>query len=143
MTHPELDAVETFWQAIDTHDWDLISTVLADDFVRVGMRGDASDTCTGKDDYIRFVSQVTGKMDHHDLKMTRRFYSEDRRTAIAECVESIQPPGESELNVMTFLNVMEIGEDGLITKLDIFWKTPRQMPPDWITVDSILSDASS
>ncbi len=134
MNDADLDVVERFWKAIDTHDWELIETVLAENFVRVGMSGEESDTCVGKDAYMTFVAHVTGKMDHHDLKVKRIFWSADGRTAVAECVESIQPPGDTELNVMTFLNVMEINAEGLIERLDIFWKTPAKMPPSCFTV---------
>ena len=44
MNVADLDVVERFWKAIDTHDWELIETVLAENFVRVGMSGEASDT---------------------------------------------------------------------------------------------------
>jgi hypothetical protein len=33
---------------------------------------------------------------------------------------------------------MELTDDGLISSLDIFWKTPPRLPPEWITVDSVL-----
>jgi hypothetical protein len=87
---------------------------------------------------MNFVSQVVGKMDHHDLRTDRIVYSADGRTAYIETVETIQPPGEAERVVMRFLNLMELDEQGLITKLDIFWKTPPRMPPEWIDVDSVL-----
>jgi hypothetical protein len=53
-------------------------------------------------------------------------------------VETIRPPGEPEL-VMEFLNVLDLNDEGLISKLDIYWKTPPRMPPTWITPESILS----
>ena len=64
----------------------------------------------------------------------------DGRLAFAETVETINPPGEPEL-VMRFVNIMELNEEGLIAKLDIFWKTPPRMPPEWITPEAILDDA--
>ena len=131
------DVVTQFWKGIDTHDWDLVASTLADDFVRIGMRDNEEDTSRGKDTYMDFVSSVVGKMDHHDLRTDRITYSADRRLAFIETVETIRPPGEPEL-VMRFANVMELNEQGLITKLDIFWKTPPRMPPDWITVDATL-----
>jgi hypothetical protein len=140
MSTDELDVVAKFWIGIDTHDWDLIASTLADDFVRIGMRDDEEDTCRGKANYLDFVSNVISKMDHHDLRTDRIYYSEDRRIAIAETVETIRPPGEETLS-MRFVNVCELNEDGLIEKLDIFWKTPPRMPPGWITVDAVLEEA--
>jgi hypothetical protein len=134
----EDDVIVRFWKGIDTHDWDLVASTLADDFVRVGMRGDEADTSRGKASYLEFVSKVVGKMDHHDNKQRRMFRSADGRIAVVECVETIRPPGEPEL-VMEFLNVLDLNDEGLISKLDIYWKTPPRMPPTWITPESILS----
>jgi hypothetical protein len=134
------DPVATFWKAVDIHDWDLLASVISDDFVRIGMNDDEADTCRGKERYLAFVAGVIGKFEHHDLKTTRVFYSADRRLAISEAIETIRPPGE-EPNSMKFVNLHELNEDGLITKLDIYWKTPKRMPPEWIEVDTVLKDA--
>jgi hypothetical protein len=131
------DVVARFWRGIDTHDWDLVASTLSDDFVRIGMRDNEEDISRGKATYMNFVSGVVGKMEHHDLRTDRIFYSADGRTAVAETVETIRPPGEAKV-VMRFANVMELTDDGLICSLDIFWKTPPRLPPDWITVDRVL-----
>ena len=133
----EHNVVADFWKGIDSHDWDLVASTLADDFVRIGMRDDEADTSRGKDTYMSFVSQVVGKMEHHDLRTDRITWSADGRTAFIETVETIRPPGEDKV-VMRFLNLMELNDQGLITKLDIFWKTPPRMPPGWISVDAVL-----
>jgi len=133
------EVVANFWKGVDEHDWDLVASTIADDFVRIGMRDDEADTSRGKVEYMKFVSEVTGRMDRHNLKMVDLFLSEDGRTAVAECIETIYPPGEDEL-VMRFINILELDDDGLIAKLDIFWKTPPRMPPDWITPEAILDD---
>jgi hypothetical protein len=132
------DVIARFWKGIDTHDWDLVASTLADDFVRIGMRDDEADTCRGKAKYIAFVSGVIGRFDHHELASRRVFRSEDGRTAVAECIETIHPPGEGPL-VMHFINLMELDAAGLIKKLDIYWKTPPRMPPSWITPKAILT----
>jgi len=139
LTTIDRTVVERFWQGIDTHDWDLVASTLADDFTRIGMRDDEDDTARNKADYLDFVAKVTGKMDHHDLKVERIFWSEDGRSVIAECIETIRPPGEDTL-VMRFINVMEVNDAGLFTKLDIFWKTPPRMPPAWITPEALKDD---
>lgn len=131
------DVITRFWRGIDSHDWDLVASTLADDFVRIGMRDDEADTCRGKARYLEFVSGVIGRFDHHELKARKIFRSEDGRRAVAECIETIRPPGEPEL-VMHFVNILEIDADGLISKLDIYWKTPPRMPPAWITPKAIL-----
>ncbi|MET7297694.1 nuclear transport factor 2 family protein [Embleya sp. NPDC005575] len=130
--------VENFWQGVDTHDWDLVASTLADDFVRVGMRDNAEDTCEGKEAYLRFVSTVTGRMAQHELRSRFTFLSEDGRYAFNEAVESIRPTPTDDLLVMRFANYLELNDEGLIVRLDIFWKTPPYMPPDWITVDATL-----
>src|SRR5262245_6917823 len=135
---PAHDVVARFWRGIDSHDWELVGSTLADAFVRIGMRDDEADTCRGKARYLEFVSGVIGRFDHHELNARKIFRSEDGRRAVAECIETIRPPGEPEL-VMHFINVMEIDAAGLISKLDIYWKTPPRMPPAWITPKAILA----
>jgi hypothetical protein len=44
---------------------------------------------------------------------------------------------------MRFANYLELDDDGRIAKLDIFWKTPPTMPPDWITVDSVIGEGGT
>lgn len=136
MTTIDRTVVERFWQGIDTHDWDLVAATLADDFTRIGMRDDDADTARTKADYLAFVAEVTGRMDHHNLELVGTTWSEDGRTAYSECIETIHPPGEDAL-VMRFMNVMELDGDGLLAKLDIFWKTPPRLPPAWITPEAI------
>lgn len=135
----ERDVVVDFWKAIDSHDWELLSTCISDDFVRIGMDPDESDICRGKENYLRFVSGVIGKMQHHTLEMRSLFYSEDRRHAITECLETITTDGEPPLP-MFFVNVHDLDEDGLISRLDIYWKTQRRMPPEWIAVETVLKE---
>jgi hypothetical protein len=132
------DVVARFWRGIDEHNWDLVASTLAENFERHGMFGTEADTCRGRANYLQFVSGVIGRMDHHDLKARKIFRSEDGRHAVAECVETIRPPGETEL-VMKFINIMELNDSGLIEKLDIYWKTPPRLPPTWITPEAILS----
>ena len=80
------DVVADFWKGIDSHDWELVASTLADDFVRIGMRDDEADTSTGKDTYMDFVSTVVSKMDHHDLRTDRITYSADGRRDAASLV---------------------------------------------------------
>ncbi len=134
------DVITKFWRGIDEHDWDLVASTLADDFERHGMFGTEADTCRGKAAYMQFVSNVIKRMDHHDLKARKIFRSADGRQAVAECIETIRPPGETEL-VMHFINIMDLDDQGLIKRLDIFWKTPPRLPPEWITPEAILSDS--
>ena len=140
MSNATLEVVANFWKGIDSHDWDLIESTLAPNFVRIGMRDDEEDTSHDRDDYMAFVRSVIGKMDHHELAVRDIWLSADGTKAYAECVETIHPPGEEPL-IMRFANIMDIDADGLISKLDIFWKTPPRMPPEWITPDALREDA--
>ena len=132
------DVIVRFWRGIDEHDWDLVASTLADNFERHGMFGTEPDTCRGKANYLRFVSGVIGRMEHHTLKARKIFRSADGRQAVAECIETIRTEGEDDL-VMHFMNIMDLNDDGLIERLDIFWKTPPRLPPWWITPDAILN----
>ncbi|MEV6103571.1 nuclear transport factor 2 family protein [Streptomyces sp. NPDC051940] len=129
--------VAAFWRGVDAHDWDLVGSVLAPDFVRIGMRGDESDTCRGREAYLRFVSAVVGRMYFHELRSRRTFLSPDARSALNEAVEVIQPTPEAPRNTMRFANVMELDAGGLLTRLDIYWKTPSIQPPAWIVPGAV------
>lgn len=135
------DAVTKFWRGVDKHDWNLIESTLADDVVRIGMQDNEADTSRGKESYMKFVKGVIGRFEHHDLVMVSNFRSEDGKIAVSECIETIQPPGEPRLT-MRFINILELNEQGLIKKLDIYWKTPPRMPPAWITPEAIVAKAS-
>lgn len=132
--------VKNFWEGVDTHDWDLVASSLADDFVRIGMQDSDADTCRGKENYLRFLTGVIGRFEFHRLESRRGYASPDGRYVTHEAIETIQPPGGERIR-MRFVNLIEIGDDGLIAKLDIFWKTPPTMPPEWIRVDTILDEA--
>ena len=136
------DVVTRFWTALDQHDWPALKATLAADFVRIGMRDNEEDTCRGRENYLQFVTGVIGKFDHHDLRTLRIYYAADGHLAISETVETIQPPGQERLS-MRFVNVHEIDDAGLIRKLDIFWKTPPELPPDWITVRAVREHQGS
>ncbi|WP_326808114.1 MULTISPECIES: nuclear transport factor 2 family protein [unclassified Streptomyces] len=130
--------IAAFWNGVDTHDWESVAAVLAKDFTRVGMRADEADTCRGRDAYLRFVSRVTGRMHHHELTARRTFLSADARHALNEATETIQPTPHDAPLTMHFANVMELDATGLLTRLDIYWKTPSRRPPPWITVAATL-----
>lgn len=133
------EVVNRFWRAVDAHDWDLIATTLAPDFVRVGMADTEADTCRGKENYLRFVRGVISRFEYHRLESRSGYVSADGRRITHEAIETIQPPGGERL-VMRFVNLMELNDDGLISRLDIFWKTPPAMPPEWIKVETILDE---
>lgn len=132
--------IATFWRGVDTHDWDAVTSVLAEDFTRVGMRANEEDTCRGRDSYLRFVSTVTARMHHHELRARRTFLSADARNALNEATETIQPTPEDTPLTMHFANVIALTADGLLSRLDIYWKTPDRLPPDWITVRATLAE---
>jgi hypothetical protein len=135
----ERDVVADFYTAIDQHDWNTLASTLADNVVRVGMQGNEEDTCRGKERYLQYVDEVIGKFEYHDMKIIRIFYSSDRRLASAETVETLQAPG-CERTSLHCLKAIELNDEGLITKFDLFWKTPSVLPPTWITVDAIEAD---
>lgn len=132
-------SIATFWNGVDSHDWDAVASVLAEGFVRIGMRANEEDTCRGRAAYLDFVSRVTGRMHHHELQARRTFISDDARHALNEATETIQPTPEDTPLTMHFANVMQLDADARITRLDIYWKTPDRQPPPWITVDATLN----
>jgi hypothetical protein len=135
------DAVLRFWEGGETQNWSLVASAISDDFVRIGMGDDEADTCRGKEAFLRFAHDVIGKFEHWSLKAQTGFVSIDGGKVAWEAIETIQPPGEAPL-VMRLFMVAELNDDGLIAKLDIFWKTPSRMPPSWIAAESVLAERS-
>lgn len=131
------DAVARFWRGIDSHDWALVESALANDVVRIGMQDNEADTSRGKEAYMAFVKGVIRRFEHHDLRMVSNFRSTDGRIAVSECIETIQLPGEPRLT-MRFISTLELNDQGLIKKLDIFWKAAPRTSPAWITPEAIV-----
>ena len=58
----------------------------------------------------------------------------DKGLGIAKAVECVT---NKEAGI---INILDLNEDGLITRLDIFWKSPPRPLPEWITPEAILTD---
>ena len=135
------DVVAQFWEGIRTRDWKSSMAVLGDDFTRVGMRHDGPDTVVGRDNYQAFLEHIVPTFDYWFMEATRITWAADGRSAVAECVETIQPtPGEDRL-VLNELVEATIDDKGLISKIDLYFKIPDPLPQWVIEANSRKDDA--
>lgn len=130
------DVVTEYYASLHAHEWERFAATLSDDVVRVGFRDNEADTCVGRDRYVEYVKSVIGKFENHAMEITTVFYSPDGRSAAAETVESFDAPGVAGITLHCFKK-HEIDADGLISRIDQFWKLPPVAPPSWITIEAI------
>lgn len=109
--------VERYLDAIVSHDWDVVGECIADDIVRVGPYGDRF---TGRDDYLPFISQTMPKLKGYSMDLHRVTYANDR-LAFAELSETVEVDGKPTFTPEVL--VLELDDDGLISRVDIFIQT--------------------
>ncbi|MFZ0713776.1 hypothetical protein [Mycobacterium sp.] len=130
------DVVGDFWRAIDGQDWNLLYSTLAPDFERVGPSGEDEDVYRGRDEYHKYASTNIEKVGKYGHQVLNTFYSPDRRFAVSETLESIANDGQ-DLVQLKLLNLFALDEDGLLTSLSLYWKTPATIPESWRAVEGL------
>jgi ketosteroid isomerase-like protein len=111
--------VERYLGAIVSHDWEVVAGCIADDIVRVGPYGDRF---TGRDDYLRFISEMMPKLEGYSMDLHRVTYA-TARLAFAELSETVAVEGKSMLTPEVL--VFELDGDGRISRIDVFIQTPH------------------
>ena len=89
------------------------------------------DTVVGRENYQAFLEHIVPTFTKWHMEAPRITWSADGNSAVAECVETIQPnPGE---DVLTMHELVEatIGDDGRISKFDLYFKIPDPLP-QWV-----------
>ena len=125
------DVVAIFWEGIRTRNWEACVEVLGADFKRIGMRHGGPDTISGRDNYKAFLEHVVPTFTQWYMEAKRITWAADGRSAVAECVETIQPTSAAEVLVMHELVEATIDDHGLIGRLDLYFKIPHPLP-EWV-----------
>ena len=89
------------------------------------------DTVVGRENYQAFLEHIVPTFTKWDMEAPRITWSADGNSAVAECVETIQPnPGE---DVLTMHELVEatIGDGGRSSKSDLYFKIPDPLP-QWV-----------
>ncbi|MDT5092827.1 MAG: hypothetical protein QOH60_2190, partial [Mycobacterium sp.] len=114
-----VDIVESYVDAIATHDWRVVDECIADDIVRVGPYGDRS---AGRGDYLVFIADLMPKLPGYAMKVERVTYVGDARV-YAELSETVELDGKPMRTPEVL--VFELAGDGRIARVDVFIQTPQ------------------
>jgi ketosteroid isomerase-like protein len=114
-----VDIVESYLDAIASHDWDVVDESIADDIVRVGPYGDRY---AGRDEYLAFIADLMPKLKGYAMKLDRVTYVNDAR-AYAELSETVELDGKPMRTPEVL--VFEMNGEGRIARVDVFIQTPE------------------
>ena len=107
--------VRTYLDAIAAHDWDGLRASIAADVVRTGPYGDVY---SGRDAYVDFLSGLMPTLQGYAMDVAAVTPVGDGRRVFAELTETVEMSGE--VIVTPEVLVFELGDDGLIDRVEIF-----------------------
>jgi hypothetical protein len=106
--------VETYLEAIATQDWDRMRETIRGDVHRIGPYGDVYD---GKDDYLKFLSELLPTLPGYAMDVARVTYCDERR-AVVELTETVTVGGTPRVTPEVLL--FDLDDDGRISRIEIF-----------------------
>jgi hypothetical protein len=117
--------VERMHAHLAMYDWEAFRGVLSPDVERIGPFGER---LVGRDTYVELMSGAGQEASDRDRRRTtwdvhRVVYSEDRRSAFARVTAHV-PHGDQGMMIEQTL-AYEIDENGLISRIEVFWRDPR------------------
>ena len=107
--------VEDYLDAVATQDWDRMRGRVRGDVVRIGPFGDVY---SGRDDYVKFLSELMPQLPGYSMDLARVTYMEDGRRALAELSETVEMDGSPVVTPEALL--FDLDADGLIARIEIF-----------------------
>jgi len=113
--------VEHFFSHLTAREWNELGTILDQEVVRIGPFGDQ---LTGRQVYLDFL-RATVPSDY-DNDVLRIICAPDGLFAFARVTEHLRY-GEEEFHLDETYS-FDIGEDGLICRVEIYWQTPQNDP---------------
>ena len=121
LSQDRIQRVRRYWKAASECDQSVIGELVAEDVFRCGPIHSPADGVHGRNNYVNYVRKIqehltTYRNQEHDL-----LASEDGRRAYLHCTEWDGVDGfEIEAPLVI---IFDFSEQGLITKIDIFWKS--------------------
>jgi SnoaL-like domain len=116
--------VDQFWTGMNAHDWTVVGSTIADDFVRIGPLGTDADVTRGKDKYLEFCEAVSGRAHHHACAVSATYVADDGHAAVSAWEESLQMTASDDMYRGNLVGILEIDGNGLISRFDIYMKAP-------------------
>ena len=136
MTSSATDIVERFFSHLTAREWDDLGTILDQEVLRIGPFGDQ---LTGRQVYLDFLRATVPSDYGNDV--LRVISAPDGRFAFAKVTEHLRY-GEVEFHLDEAYS-FDIGEDGFICRIEIYWQTPQIDPGGFGSATSDDSYASS
>ncbi len=133
---PSTSIVEAFFAYLTARDWDGLSVVLSQDVERVGP---FADLVTGRDRYLEFLRGTVPSEYRNDVR--RIAAASDGRAVFARVTEHLRY-GDQERSLEEAYS-FDIGDDGLISRVEIYWQTPGNHPGGFGSAASKESYSSS
>jgi ketosteroid isomerase-like protein len=128
--------VEGFFAYLTARDWEHLRVVLSQNVERVGP---FADVVTGRDRYLDFLRGTVPSEYRNDVR--RIVAAADGRAAFARVTEHLHY-GEQERRLEEAYS-FDIGDDGLISRIEIYWQTPGNDPGGFGSAASDVSYASN
>lgn len=142
MLTPEnsIETVRKYWNAVSSRDFDECARQMADNIVRIGPRSMDVDTTHGKAAYAEFIRRVISSMPGYHNITQDITASPDGRRVYLQCTEwPSGGAGDAAQIEVPLLIACDMSDEGLIEKVDIYWKTPSASV-DWTLSDQIMAD---
>jgi predicted ester cyclase len=108
-------AVEDYLDAVATQDWERMSARISGDVVRIGPFGDVY---TGRDDYVKFLSDLMPTLPGYSMDIARVTAVDEGRRVIAELSETVEMDGKPLVTPEVLL--FDLDAAGLIQRIEIF-----------------------
>lgn len=99
------------------HDWVAMAGCVTDDIERTGP---FCDTYSGKDEYVKFISELMPTLPDYAMKIDRVVYADG--VAVAELTESVGGTDTPESLVF------DLADDGRIRRISIYIQRPEFAP---------------
>lgn len=113
--------VEDFFTYLTARDWDHLRTVLSPTIERVGP---FADRVRGRDRYLDFLRGTVPSEYENDVR--RIVAGSDGRAAFATVTEHLHYG--DQVRTLEEAYSFDIGDDGLISRVEIYWQTPGKDP---------------
>jgi hypothetical protein len=121
--------INEFMVCLPARDWGRMARTLAADVRRIGIEGESTDLVIGRDPYLAWLSGFADKLFEYSWTTHRIIFSDNDLSAVVDCSTRYRLEENSEPFGYRLVMIFDVGGDGLIHSVDLYWKTPSQRVP--------------
>jgi len=125
--------VQTYWEAAGNRDYQAGKQVMAENVFRVGPFNSPVDQVKGREAYTAYIRTVQEKMTSYRNETHDILASRDGSRVYLQCTE--WPALEGNEFEFPLCIIFDINEEFLISRIDIYWKTPPDSTCDWVRAE--------